>query len=160
MVQAYPEPDFISIWICVGLGFIFAVLSVGLCETEEKTSLSKLCLTFSKIVSGIIFLTIIAPTTSVVVSTATGIREQVDVFSYGERVPLLSILLGLLVAFFLISKINLSFNKSLLVSIYLFVPIILLWLMKIQTIQLDAEDQRRVTDPLLPIANSTKIPWT
>ena len=160
MVQAYPESDFIRIWICVGLGFIFSGLSVGLWETEEKTSLSKLCLTFSKIVSGIIFLTIIAPTTSVVVSTATGIREQVDVFSYGERVPLLSILLGLLVAFFLISKINLSFNKSLLVSIYLFVPIILLWIMKIPTIQLDADNQRVFPDPLMPIANSTKIPWT
>ena len=106
------------------------------------------------------FLTIIAPTTSVVVSTATGIREQVDVFSYAERVPLLSILLGLLVAFFLISKINLSFNKSLLVSIYLFVPIILLWIMKIPTIQLDAENQRVFPDPLMPIANSTKLPWT
>ena len=160
MVQAYPESDFIRIWICVGLGFIFSGLSVGLWETEEKTSLSKLCLTFSKIVSGIIFLTIIAPTTSVVVSTATGIRELVDVFSYAERVPLLSILLGLLVAFFLISKINLSFNKSLLVSIYLFVPIILLWIMKIPTIQLDAENQRVFPDPLMPIANSTKIPWT
>ena len=160
MVQAYPESDFIRIWICVGLGFIFSGLSVGLWETEEKTSLSKLCLTFSKIVSGIIFLTIIAPTTSVVVSTATGIREQVDVFSYAERVPLLSILLGLLVVFFLISKINLSFNKSLLVSIYLFVPIILLWIMKIPTIQLDAENQRVFPDPLMPIANSTKIPWT
>ena len=160
MVQAYPESDFIRIWICVGLGFIFSGLSVGLWETEEKTSLSKLCLTFSKIVSGIIFLTIIAPTTSVVLSTATGIREQVDVFSYAERVPLLSILLGLLVVFFLISKINLSFNKSLLVSIYLFVPIILLWIMKIPTIQLDAENQRVFPDPLMPIANSTKIPWT
>ena len=119
-----------------------------------------MCITFSKIVSGIIFLTIIAPTTSVVVSTATGIREQVDVFSYAERVPLLSTLLGLLVVLFLISKINLSFNKSLLVSIYLFVPIILLWIMKIPTIQLDAENQRVFPDPLMPIANSTKLPWT
>ncbi len=160
MVQAYPESDFIRIWICVGLGFIFSGLSVGLWETEEKTSLSKLCLTFSKIVSGIIFLTIIAPTNSVVVSTATGIREQVEVFSYAERIPLLSILIGLLVVFFLISKINLSFNKSLLVSIYLFVPIILLWIMKIPTIQLDSENQRVFPDPLMPIANSTKIPWT
>ena len=160
MVQAYPESDFIRIWICVGLGFIFSGLSVGLWETEEKTSLSKLCLTFSKIVSGIIFLTIIAPTTSVVVSTATGIREQVDVFSYAERIPLISILLGLLVVFFLISKINLSFNKSLLVSIYLFVPIVFLWIMKIPTIRLDAENQRVFPDPLMPIANSTKIPWT
>ncbi len=160
MVQAYPESDFIRIWICVGLGFIFSGLSVGLWETEEKTSLSNLCLTFSKIVSGIIFLTIIAPTNSVVVSTATGIREQVEVFSYAERIPLLSILIGLLVVFFLISKINLSFNKSLLVSIYLFVPIILLWIMKIPTIQLDSENQRVFPDPLMPIANSTKIPWT
>ena len=29
MVQAYPESDFIRIWICVGLGFIFSGLSVG-----------------------------------------------------------------------------------------------------------------------------------
>ena len=42
MVQAYPESDFIRIWICVGLGFIFSGLSVGLWETEEKTSLSKI----------------------------------------------------------------------------------------------------------------------
>ncbi|MDC0076816.1 amino acid ABC transporter permease [Acidimicrobiaceae bacterium] len=160
MVQAYPESDFIRIWICVGLGFIFSGLSVGLWETGEKTSLSKLCLTFSKIIFGIIFLTLIAPTTSVIVSTATGIREQVDVFSYAERIPLLSILLGLLVVFFLLSKINLNFNKSFLVSIYLFVPIVFLWLMKIPTIKLDAENQRVFPDPLMPIANSTKIPWT
>ena len=160
MVQAYPESDFIRIWICVGLGFVFSGLSVGLWETGEKTSLSKLCLTFSKIIFGIIFLTLIAPTTSVIVSTATGIREQVDVFSYAERIPLLSILLGLLVVFFLLSKINLNFNKSFLVSIYLFVPIVFLWLMKIPTIKLDAENQRVFPDPLMPIANSTKIPWT
>ena len=160
MVQAYPESDFIRIWICVGLGFVFSGLSVGLWETGEKTSLSKLCLTFSKIIFGIIFLTLIAPTTSVIVSTATGIREQVDVFSYAERIPLLSILLGLLVVFFLLSKINLNFNKSFLVSIYLFVPIVFLWLMKIPTIELDAENQRVFPDPLMPIANSTKIPWT
>ena len=160
MVQAYPESDFIRIWICVGLGFVFSGLSVGLWETGEKTSLSKLCLTFSKIIFGIIFLTLIAPTTSVIVSTATGIREQVDVFSYAERIPLLSILLGFLVVFFLLSKINLNFNKSFLVSIYLFVPIVFLWLMKIPTIELDAENQRVFPDPLMPIANSTKIPWT
>ena len=160
MVQAYPESDFIRIWICVGLGFVFSGLSVGLWETGEKTSLSKLCLTFSKIIFGIIFLTLIAPTTSVIVSTATGIREQVDVFSYAERIPLLSILLGLLVVFFLLSKINLNFNKSFLVSIYLFVPIVFLWIMKIPTIELDAENQRVFPDPLMPIANSTKIPWT
>ena len=160
MVQAYPESDFIRIWICVGLGFVFSGLSVGLWETGEKTSLSKLCLTFSKIIFGIIFLNLIAPNTSVIVSTATGIREQVDVFSYAERIPLLSILLGLLVVFFLLSKINLNFNKSFLVSIYLFVPIVFLWLMKIPTIELDAENQRVFPDPLMPIANSTKIPWT
>ena len=160
MVQAYPESDFIRIWICVGLGFVFSGLSVGLWETGEKTSLSKLCLTFSKIIFGIIFLTLIAPTTSVIVSTATGIREQVDVFSYAERIPLLSILFGLLVVFFILSKINLNFNKSFLVSIYLFVPIVFLWLMKIPTIELDAENQRVFPDPLMPIANSTKIPWT
>ena len=160
MVQAYPESDFIRIWICVGLGFVFSGLSVGLWETGEKTSLSKLCLTFSKIIFGIIFLTLIAPTTSVIVSTATGIREQVDVFSYAERIPLLSILFGLLVVFFILSKINLNFNKSFLVSIYLFVPIVFLWLMKIPTIELDADNQRVFPDPLMPIANSTKIPWT
>ena len=160
MVQAYPESDFIRIWICVGLGFIFSGLSVGLWETGEKTSLSKLCLTFSKIVSGIILLTLVAPTTSVIVSTATGIREQVDVFSYAERIPLLSILFGLLVVFFILSKINLNFNKSFLVSIYLFVPIVFLWIMKIPTIELDSENQRVFPDPLMPIANSTKIPWT
>ena len=160
MVQAYPESDFIRIWICVGLGFVFSGLSVGLWETGEKTSLSKLCLTFSKIIFGIIFLTLIAPTTSVIVSTATGIREQVDVFSYAERIPLLGILLGLLIVFFLLSKINLNFNKSFLVSIYLFVPIVFLWIMKIPTIELDSENQRVFPDPLMPIANSTKIPWT
>ena len=160
MVQAYPESDFIRIWICVGLGFVFSGLTVGLWETGEKTSLSKLCLTFSKIIFGIIFLTLIAPTTSVIVSTATGIREQVDVFSYAERIPLLSILFGLLVVFFILSKINLNFNKSFLVSIYLFVPIVFLWLMKIPTIELDADNQRVFPDPLMPIANSTKIPWT
>ena len=160
MVQAYPESDFIRIWISVGLGFIFTGISVGLWDSEEKTSLSNLCSTLSKIISGIVFLVIIAPTTSVVVSTATGIREQVDVFSYADRIPILAICITGLIILFVISKINLIFNKSFLIAIYLFIPIVLLWISKIPTIQLDANGERTLPDPLMPISSTTKIPWT
>ena len=35
MVQAYPEEDFIRIWLSVGLTFVFAGLSIGLWRSED-----------------------------------------------------------------------------------------------------------------------------
>ena len=40
------------------------------------------------------------------------------------------------------------------------IPIVLLWIIKLPTIQLDSSNQRIIPDPLMPIADTTKIPWT
>ncbi len=39
MVQAYPEEDFIRVWISVGLALVFAGISIGLWKSTEESSL-------------------------------------------------------------------------------------------------------------------------
>ena len=41
MVQAYPEEDFIRVWISVGLALVFAGMSIGLWKSTEESSLSE-----------------------------------------------------------------------------------------------------------------------
>ena len=66
------------------------------------------------------------------------------------------------VGFFVLKnlKINFSYNNSDAVFFYLFIPVALIWVVKLPTIQLDQNRERIIPDPLMPIANSTKIPWT
>ena len=47
-----------------------------------------------------------------------------------------------------------------MVFFYLFIPIALIWFVKLPTIQLDSSNERIIPDPLMPIASTTKIPWT
>jgi general L-amino acid transport system permease protein len=57
-------------------------------------------------------------------------------------------------------KINFSYNNSDVVFLYLFIPVALLWFIKLPVIQLDANRERIIPDPLMPIADTTKIPWS
>ena len=40
------------------------------------------------------------------------------------------------------------------------IPIALIWIIELPTIQLDQNKDRIIPDPLMPIANTTKVPWT
>ena len=161
MVQAYPEDDFIRVWLSVGLTFVFAGLSIGLWRSEDRSNLSVMFDRLFKGGLGLLFFTIVAPTyTSYMGNDGFVITEEV--FSSSSRLSILIPTLVITVGFFVLKnlKINFSYNNSDAVFFYLFVPVALIWVVKLPTIQLDQNRERIIPDPLMPIANSTKIPWT
>ena len=161
MVQAYPEDDFIRVWLSVGLTFVFAGLSIGLWRSEDRSNVSVMFDRLFKGGLGLLFFTIVAPTyTSYMGNDGFVITEEV--FSSSSRLSILIPTLVVTVGFFVLKnlKINFSYNNSDAVFFYLFVPVALIWVVKLPTIQLDQNRERIIPDPLMPIANSTKIPWT
>ncbi len=161
MVQAYPEDDFIRVWLSVGLTFVFAGLSIGLWRSEDRSNVSVMFDRLFKAGLGLLFFTIVAPTyTSYMGNDGFVITEEV--FSSSSRLSILIPTLVITVGFFVLKnlKINFSYNNSDAVFFYLFVPVALIWVVKLPTIQLDQNRERIIPDPLMPIANSTKIPWT
>ncbi len=161
MVQAYPEDDFIRVWLSVGLTFVFAGLSIGLWRSEDRSNVSVMFDRLFKGGLGLLFFTIVAPTyTSYMGNDGFLITEEV--FSSSSRLRILIPTLVITVGFFVLKnlKINFSYNNSDAVFFYLFIPVALIWLVKLPTIQLDQNRERIIPDPLMPIANSTKIPWT
>ena len=85
-----------------------------------------------------------------------------EVFSMETRLGILIPVAIFCVIFFSIRFININFtvNSSDMVFFYLFIPVALLWFIKLPTIQLDQNNERIVPDPVMPIADTTKIPWT
>ena len=161
MVQAYPEDDFIRVWLSVGLTFVFAGLSIGLWRSEDRSNVSVMFDRLFKGGLGLLFFTIVAPTyTSYMGNDGFVITEEV--FSSSSRLSILIPTLVITVGFFVLKnlKINFSYNNSDAVFFYLFIPVALIWVVKLPTIQLDQNRERIIPDPLMPIANSTKIPWT
>ena len=161
MVQAYPEDDFIRVWLSVGLTFVFAGLSIGLWRSEDRSNVSVMFDRLFKGGLGLLFFTIVAPTyTSYMGNDGFVITEEV--FSSSSRLRILIPTLVITVGFFILKnlKINFSYNNSDAVFFYLFIPVALIWVVKLPTIQLDQNRERIIPDPLMPIANSTKIPWT
>ena len=161
MVQAYPEEDFIRIWLSVGLTFVFGGLSIGLWRSEDRSNASVMFDRLFKGGLGLLFFTIVAPTyTSYMGNDGFVITEEV--FSSSSRLSILIPTLVVTIGFFVLKnlKINFSYNNSDAVFFYLFIPVALLWVVKLPTIQLDQNRERIIPDPLMPIANSTKIPWT
>ena len=161
MVQAYPEEDFIRIWLSVGLTFVFGGLSIGLWRSEDRSNASVMFDRLFKGGLGLLFFTIVAPTyTSYMGNDGFVITEEV--FSSSSRLSILIPTLVITIGFFVLKnlKINFSYNNSDAVFFYLFIPVALLWVVKLPTIQLDQNRERIIPDPVMPIANSTKIPWT
>ena len=161
MVQAYPEDDFIRVWLSVGLTFVFAGLSIGLWRSEDRSNVSVMFDRLFKGGLGLLFFTIVAPTyTSYMGNDGFVITEEV--FSSSSRLSILIPTLVITIGFFVLKnlKINFSYNNSDAVFFYLFIPVALLWVVKLPTIQLDQNRERIIPDPVMPIANSTKIPWT
>ena len=161
MVQAYPEDDFIRVWLSVGLTFVFAGLSIGLWRSEDRSNVSVMFDRLFKGGLGLLFFTIVAPTyTSYMGNDGFVITEEV--YSSSSRLSILIPTLVITVGFFVLKnlKINFSYNNSDAVFFYLFIPVALIWVVKLPTIQLDQNRERIIPDPLMPIANSTKIPWT
>ena len=85
-----------------------------------------------------------------------------EVFSMDTRLGILIPVAIFCAIFFSVrfTSINFTVNSSDMVFFYLFIPVALLWFIKLPTIQLDQNNERIIPDPVMPIADTTKIPWT
>ncbi len=159
MVQAYPESDFIRVWITIGLIMGLLGLTWGFNSINEKSSLKLTGTTMMKVFSSLFLLVLIAPT-SVVVDKVEG--TVVDVFQQELRIYLLAILAGLiLISYFIRTKLSTQeISKDYLNIGYIGLLVISIWLIRVPTVTFDSSNVRVEPDPLLPLAASTKNPWT
>ncbi len=159
MVQAYPESDFIRVWITIGLVMGLLGLTWGFNSINEKSSLKSTGTTMMKVFSSLFLLVLIAPT-SVVVDKVEG--TVVDVFQQELRIYLLAILAGLiLISYFIRTKLSTQeISKDYLNIGYIGLLVISIWLIRVPTVTFDSSNVRVEPDPLLPLAASTKNPWT
>ena len=159
MVQAYPESDFIRVWITIGLVMGLLGLTWGFNSVNEKSSLKSTGTTLMKVFSSLFLLVLIAPT-SVVIDKVEG--TVAEVFQQELRIYLLAVLAGLiLVSYFIRTKLaSQEVSKDYLNIGYVGLLVVSIWLIKVPTVTFDASDVRIEPDPLLPLAASTKNPWT
>ena len=159
MVQAYPESDFIRVWITVGLIMGLLGLTWGFNSVNEKSSLKVTGTALMKVFSSLFLLVLIAPS-SVVIDKVEG--TVVEVFQQELRIYLLAVLAGLiLVSYFVRTKLaSQEVSKDYLNICYVGLLVVAIWLIKVPTVTFDASNVRIEPDPLLPLAASTKNPWT
>ena len=159
MVQAYPESDVIRVWITIGLVMGLLGLTWGFNSVNEKSSLKLTGTALMKVFSSLFLLVLIAPT-SVVIDKVEG--TVVEVFQQELRIYLLAVLAGLiLVSYFVRTKLaSQEVSKDYLNIGYVGLLVVAIWLIKVPTVTFDASNVRIEPDPLLPLAASTKNPWT
>jgi len=159
MVQAYPESDFIRVWITIGLVMGLLGLTWGFNSVNEKSSLKSTGTTLMKVFSSLFLLVLIAPT-SVVIDKVEG--TVAEVFQQELRIYLLAVLAGLiLVSYFITTKLaSQEVSKDYLNIGYVGLLVVSIWLIKVPTVTFDSSNVRIEPDPLLPLAASTKNPWT
>ena len=98
MVQAYPESDFIRVWITVGLLIFLLGLSWGFNSLKEKVSIKEWCDGLLKGISSFLFIILITPTNVDVEGTT------VEVFKNNTRIICLAIGMGLIIGVYLLRK--------------------------------------------------------
>ena len=159
MVQAYPESDFIRVWITIGLVMGLLGLTWGFNSVNEKSSLKSTGTTLMKVFSSLFLLVLIAPT-SVVIDKVEG--TVAEVFQQELRIYLLAVLAGLILAsYFIRTKLaSQEVSKDYLNIGYVGLLVVSIWLIKVPTVTFDSSNVRIEPDPLLPLAASTKNPWT
>ena len=159
MVQAYPESDFIRVWITIGLVMGLLGLTWGFNSVNEKSSLKSTGTTLMKVFSSLFLLVLIAPT-SVVIDKVEG--TVAEVFQQELRIYLLAVFAGLiLVSYFIRIKLaSQEVSKDYLNIGYVGLLVVSIWLIKVPTVTFDSSNVRIEPDPLLPLAASTKNPWT
>ena len=159
MVQAYPESDFIRVWITIGLVMGLLGLTWGFNSVNEKSSLKSTGTTLMKVFSSLFLLVLIAPT-SVVIDKVEG--TVAEVFQQELRIYLLAVLAGLiLVSYFIRTTLgSQEVSKDYLNIGYVGLLVVSIWLIKVPTVTFDSSNVRIEPDPLLPLAASTKNPWT
>ena len=159
MVQAYPESDFIRVWITIGLVMGLLGLTWGFNSVNEKSSLKSTGTALMKVFSSLFLLVLIAPT-SVVIDKVEG--TVAEVFQQELRIYLLAVFAGLiLVSYFIRTKLaSQEVSKDYLNIGYVGLLVVSIWLIKVPTVTFDSSNVRIEPDPLLPLAASTKNPWT
>ena len=156
MVQAYPESDFIRVWITVGLLIFLLGLSWGFNSLKEKVLVKEWCDGLLKGISSFLFIVLVAPTNVDVEGTS------VEVFSSNTRYICIALGVGLLLAIFLFRK---TYPKTAIVKdrisfLYISLVVASIWIIKVPTVTFTANNERVDPDPFLPLANTTTIPWT
>jgi general L-amino acid transport system permease protein len=159
MVQAYPESDFIRVWITIGVVMGLLGLTWGFNSISEKVSLKSTSTSLMKLFSSIFLLVLIAPS-SVVIDKVEG--TQVEVFQQSLRLYLLGIFgILLLLSYLVRTKLsNQEAAKDYLNLFYVGLLVVTLWVIKVPTVTFDSSNVRLDPDPLMPLATSTKTPWT
>jgi general L-amino acid transport system permease protein len=156
MVQAYPESDFIRVWITVGLLIFLLGLSWGFNSLKEKVVIKEWCDGLLKGISSFLFIVLIAPTSVDVEGTT------VEVFSNNTRYICLAVAAGLILTVYLLRK---TYPKNEIVSdrisfLYLSLLVGSIWIIKVPTVTFTSSNERVDPDPFLPLASTTTIPWT
>ena len=156
MVQAYPESDFIRVWITVGLLIFLLGLSWGFNSLKEKVLVKEWCDGLLKGISSFLFIVLVAPTNVDVEGTS------VEVFSSNTRYICIALGVGLLLAIYLLRK---TYPKTVIVKdrisfLYISLVVASIWIIKVPTVTFTANNERVDPDPFLPLANTTTIPWT
>ena len=159
MVQAYPESDFIRVWITIGLVLGLLGLTWGFNSVSEKVSLKSTSTTFMKVFSSIFFLILIAPS-KVVIDKVEG--TEAEVLQQSLRFYLLGIFgILLLSSYFIRTRLaKQEMAKDYLNILYVGLLVVALWLIKVPTVTFDSSNVRLDPDPYMSLATSTKIPWT
>ena len=156
MVQAYPESDFIRVWITVGLLIFLLGLSWGFNSLKEKVIIKEWCDGLLKGISSFLFIVLIAPTSVDVEGTT------VEVFSNNTRYVCLAVGVGLILTVYLLRK---TYPKNEIVRdrisfLYLSLLVGSIWIIKVPTVTFTSSNERVDPDPFLPLANTTTTPWT
>jgi general L-amino acid transport system permease protein len=156
MVQAYPESDFIRVWITVGLLIFLLGLSWGFNSLKEKVLLKEWCDGLLKGISSFLFIVLIAPTNVDVEGTS------VQVFNNNTRYICIALGIGLILAIYLLRKTypKTEIIKDRISFLYISLLVGSIWIIKVPTVTFTANNERVDPDPFLPLANTTTIPWT
>ena len=156
MVQAYPESDFMRVWITVGLLISLLGLSWGFNSLKEKVLVKDWCDGLLKGVSSFLFIILVAP------STVDVEGDSVEVFNSNTRAICFGIGVVLIIGIYLLRKTSpkMEIVKDRISFLYLALLVSSIWVIKVPTVTFTESNERVDPDPFLPLASTTTIPWT
>ena len=156
MVQAYPESDFMRVWITVGLLISLLGLSWGFNSLKEKVLVKDWCDGLLKGVSSFLFIILVAP------STVDVEGVSVEVFNSNTRAICFGIGVVLIIGIYLLRKTSpkMEIVKDRISFLYLALLVSSIWVIKVPTVTFTESNERVDPDPFLPLASTTTIPWT
>ena len=156
MVQAYPESDFMRVWITVGLLISLLGLSWGFNSLKEKVLVKDWCDGLLKGVSSFLFIILVAP------STVDVEGDSVEVFNSNTRAICFGIGVVLIIGIYLLRKTSpkMEIVKDRISFLYLALLVSSIWVIRVPTVTFTESNERVDPDPFLPLASTTTIPWT